>query len=134
MIEIVVKIILTLTFCWWLWTHQLNPREMVVHPFSKRFKEVTEVFAELFPTKNPDHIYQNGKPVGRISGEVKEEINGKIIFQEIYDTADLKQDLPFEWKRERFRILSMESSKSFVLQSDGIKQWVLDRVVCERVR
>jgi len=139
-IEIIFKILVTVIylvisyiFLAWFWTQQIDIKQTILRPFIKYAQGKNEIFV----TRDPSIIYQNGKSVGNISGNV-EEINGKLIFSEIYNTSGLDYNLPFDYKRERLKIIKIGSIIGMqtiaALQGSSVKNNVLKNVVCERIK
>ena len=137
--ELSFKIILTLVvillcfgFLRWIWTHQIDPIETIKRLGKRKAQETLDIFA----TRDQNAIYQGGIIVGKVSGNV-DEVDSKIIFREIFDTSNLNQDLPFEYRRDRLRIISIGSLTGMDIKMvDGkstIKHNVIRDVVCERI-
>ncbi len=138
--ELSFKIILTLVvillcfgFLRWIWTHQIDPIETIKRLGKRKAQETLDIFA----TRDQNSIYQGGIIVGKVSGNV-DEVDSKIIFREIFDTSNLNQDLPFEYRRDRLRIISIGSSTGMDIKMvDGkstIKHNVIRDIVCERIK
>lgn len=138
--ELPFKIILTLVvillcfgFLRWIWTHQIDPIETIKRLGKRKAQETLDIFA----TRDQNAIYQGGIIVGKVSGNV-DEVDSKIIFREIFDTSNLNQDLPFEYRRDRLRIISIGSFTGMDIKMvDGkstIKHNVIKDVVCERIK
>ena len=137
--ELSFKIILTLVvillcfgFLRWIWTHQIDPIETIKRLGKRKAQETLDIFA----TRDQNAIYQGGIIVGKVSGNV-DEVDSKIIFREIFDTSNLNQALPFEYRRDRLRIISIGSFTGMDINMvDGkstIKHNVIRDVVCERI-
>lgn len=81
-------------------------------------------------------VYQDDKIVGHVSGEVK-EVAGKFIFSEISNTPNLKRELPFEYRKEKFSIIDYESSVGLLIDMKPnrteTKLDVITNVVCEKI-
>ncbi len=139
-LELSFKIILTLVvillcfgFLRWIWTHQIDPIETIKRLGKRKAQETLDIFA----TRDQNAIYQGGIIVGKVSGNV-DEVDSKIIFREIFDTSNLNQNLPFEYRRDRLRIISIGSFTGMDIKMvDGkstIKHNVIKDVVCERIK
>lgn len=114
----------------WIWTHQIDPKET----FLRLFRQPQSV--DWLATRDPNKIYQNGRIIGTVSGEV-EESNGKIIFHELSDTQELKRDMPFHYQRAELKIITIRSKigmKSITSDAGlSFRHAVLIDVVCEKV-
>jgi hypothetical protein len=120
-----------LMFLWGVWRSQVDPRATFV-----RILDTLKPKAEVIATRDPNKIYQDGKAVGDVSGEVAED--GRTVkFTRILNTSALKVEQPFEYKRLRLKILSVATRTGmYVNQTDTgtiTGTDVLGDVVCERV-
>ena len=88
--------------------------------------------AAPFVAINPNSIYQNGQEVGNVVGDVLIQEN-RVTFQRITDTGNLNRDEPFEYQRERLRIVEMGSTATVRITNQGLLQNDMKDVVCERV-
>lgn len=86
--------------------------------------------SEIIATRDPMKIYQNGKEVGNITGEVETK-GGVIIFRQICNTSELNQKLPFEYKKETIKIIRCDASFD-IKGGSPVKTNVLEGVVCEK--
>lgn len=88
-------------------------------------------------SRNPNAIYQSGLIVGNVSGQVEGK-DGNFIFNEIYNTSNLKQNLPFEYREEKYKIIKIGSVIGILVDiSDNktkTKLNVLKNVVYEKVK
>ena len=139
-IEIVFKIFMTLVliivFVYsinWIWTHQIDVKETIFGLFKKEAQKKVEWVA----TRDENAIYQNGKIVGNVTAKV-DETEDKLIFHEICNTSKLNQELPFEYRREKLRIIEIGSiiGQENIVTSSGseIKYNIIRNVVCEKVK
>lgn len=139
-LELSFKIILTLVvillcfgFLRWIWTHQIDLVETVKRLGKRKAQETLDIIA----TRDQNAIYQGGIIVGKVSGNV-DEVDSKIIFREIFDTSNLNQDLPFGYRRDRLRIISIGSFIGMDIKMvDGkstTKHNVIKDVACERIK
>jgi hypothetical protein len=137
-VELSIKLVITLlviVFAFkalhWTWTSHIDLKATVERYIRKEPK-----IADVVATRDPNKIYQNGKAVGQVTGEVRTQ-NDQLVFEEITDTSALNHGEPFEYQRLRVRIVEIESLagiKSTVSSAGSvIKQAVLEQVVCERV-
>ena len=128
----VIALLLCIFVIRWLWTHQIDPVETVKRLLGKAEKPV-----EWIATRDPNAIYQNGQIVGNVSGGV-EETDGKMVFREICNTSSLDQDSFFEYRRDRFEIISIGHiiGQEIVTTDKGteIKKALLKNVQCERIK
>lgn len=115
MLELFFKLLISLaaTFVYcsvlcFVWSHQIDVRETV----RKWTRRGVQQPIEQIATREPNAIYQNGKMVGHVSGEVQ-ELEDKIIFDELYDTAELNRNQLFEWKREKLRVISIQGKAQY---------------------
>lgn len=138
--EIIFKIIGTCIVTWiyvaslyWLWTQQIDIKESAFR--ASQFLTLQK--NEWIATRDPMAIYQNSKIVGNICGAVTREAN-TVIFQEIYNTASLNKALPFEYKKEKLKIIRIGTviSVSSIASNYGteVKNNVIKDVVCERAK
>ncbi len=109
-----------------IWKSQIDPKatcSRIVTFFSPP--------SEIIATRDPAKIYQNGKDVGNITGEVETK-NGITIFHQICNTSQLKQKLPFEYKKETFKIIDC-GAEFDIKGGSPIKTNVLEGVTCEKM-
>jgi len=139
-IEIVFKIFMTLVliivFAYlinWIWTHQIDVKETIFGFFKKEAHKKVEWVA----TRDENAIYQNGEIVGNVTAKV-DETEDKLIFYEICNTSKLNQELLFEYRREKLRIIEIGSiiGQENIVTSSGseIKYNIIRNVVCEKVK
>ena len=139
-IEIVFKIIGTLVLIIvfvfsinWIWTHQIDVKETILGLFKKEVERPVDWIA----TRDENAIYQNGEIVGNVTAKV-DETEDKLIFHEICNTSELNQELPFEYGREKLRIIEIGSitGQKIIVTSSGseIKYNIMENVVCQRVK
>jgi hypothetical protein len=108
-----------------VWRSQVDAKATIARWLQKLSPE-TDVIA----TRDPKKIYQNGLSVGDITGEVQEQ-DSKVVFSELSETGSLKGGQPFEWKRHRLRVISIESTIILDLSGGSPRNNVLKKVVCE---
>ena len=125
-------------------------RSFVVTPFVKT--ATSRPTPTLFPSHTPvptltptpvrqdDAIYQDGEIVARVSGVVAvEQSQGRILFEEIYDSNSLDLKSEFEFQKWRLILRGYESFTGFELKTivgpDGPsqirKENVFGNVECE---
>jgi len=97
-------------------------------------KSILNFFTGWVEVVDEKAIYQDGKIVGKVGGDIK-ELNGKIVFQKLYDTVYLKRNLPFKYKRVQFIIKKYGTTALMgFVPGEGMKEAVIDNVICEKVR
>ena len=116
----------------WIWTHQIDVKETILGLFKKEVERPVDWIA----TRDENAIYQNGEIVGNVTAKV-DETEDKLIFHEICNTSELNQELPFEYGREKLRIIEIGSitGQKIIVTSSGseIKYNIMENVVCQRV-
>jgi hypothetical protein len=138
--EIFFKIIGTCIIAWicvaslcWLWTQQIDIRESVF----RAFKFMSLQKSEWVATRDPNIIYQNSASVGNVSGKIEPQ-NGKVIFREICDTSLLNRAMPFEYRRDKFKIIGIRQTiglfSSVSPSGTQVKHNVIIDVVCEKIK
>ena len=138
--EIVFKIFWTLVLIIvfvcsiiWIWTHQIDVKETILGFFKKKVERLVDWIA----TRDENAIYQNGEIVGNVTAKV-DETEDKLIFHEICNTSELNQELLFEYRREKLRIIEIGSiiGQENIVTSSGseIKYNIIRNVVCEKVK
>jgi len=128
-----VLIIVFLCSINWVWTHQIDVKRTILGFFKKGVEKPVDWIA----TRDENAIYQNGEIVGNVTAKV-DETEDKLIFHEICNTSELNRDLPFEYGREKLRIIEIGSiigQKNIVTSSGSeIKYNIMENVVCQRVK
>lgn len=87
----------------WIWTRQLDPRETV----SRFFKKAVEP-PEWVATREASKIYQNGNPVGDITGSV-EQTESQVHFSQLVNTSHFDTNSPFEYQRLKLKVTRIGS-------------------------
>jgi hypothetical protein len=86
----------------------------------------------LQPQRDPDTLYQLGKPVGQVEGVVVDVANGIITFGLVRGAMNLNTDAEFEYRDYKLRI---EGTPSEAGQREGPQgRWIerrLFKVVCK---
>lgn len=122
-----------------VWTSQIDPRETIRRVLNRLFPKPQ---AEIIATRDPNKIYQNGKEVGNVTGQVEIK-NDLVIFHMLSETADLEEDHPLEYKKESFQIISTGSRSGIKITgtvSDGGKLTttqehdVIEDVTCKKLK
>jgi hypothetical protein len=84
-----------------------------------------------------DAIYQNGQIVGNISGNIQEK-DGRSIFSKISNTDLLKRALPFQYRRDKFRIIEIGLVRGMGVVASSLdtknEKDVIENVICEKVK
>jgi hypothetical protein len=111
LISVIVVIVFLLLNVWgiqilrFVWSSQIDTKETFWRSM-KRFISLPKV-SEVIVVRDPNKIYQNGKEVGDVVGQVKIE-DTFIVFEMLTQTIDLKENLPFEYRKDRLRIKSVK--------------------------
>lgn len=143
MVELIFKLVLTfimivvvltaMVTIRWTWSRQIDVKGTILGVLRNK----TEKPLDWVATRDPNAIFQNNNIVGNITGEVKES-DGKIIFTEICDTFNFEIDAPFEYKRDKLKVIKVGvrigSLSSTTNQGTRIKNNVMRNVVCERIK
>ena len=112
----------------WIWTKQLDPRETLLQLFKK-----TAEPPEWIATRESSKIYQNGQPVGDITGPVEQTLN-QIHFSQLANTTYFDTTLPFEYKRLKLKVVKIGSiigMKSEVTEKGAVTlNSVMEDVIC----
>ena len=135
--EFIFKIFLTglvIFFCFgsmkWIWFSQIDVKET-----GRQLLDVPKKSMDWVVTRDDNKIYQEGNIVGSICGEVN-ELEDKIIFEEISDTEQLNNKYPFEYKRNKLKIVSIgarSGAKNVVTLEGSIsRKAVITNVICEK--
>ncbi|MFA5240621.1 MAG: hypothetical protein WC476_13075 [Phycisphaerae bacterium] len=137
--EISFKIIITffgvIVFFFFLkgvWKGQLDVKET----FSRLLKSFVSE-PDFIAKRNPNMIYQAGKEVGIVSGNVIESGNA-ITFEELSETEGLNRENPFEYKRYKLKINRIETFAGLKITASSTnsktRKAVLSNVVCEKLK
>jgi hypothetical protein len=136
--EIVFKIAVTavvlcviyyeLAFVRGVWRSQVDPMATV-----GRILDTLKPRTDMIATRDQSKIYQSGKPIGDVSGEVTEDIE-TVKFTRLMNTSAMLVDQPFESRRLRLKIRSIGfRTGMYVNQTDSgtiTGRDVLSDVVC----
>ena len=129
--QVLFKIIVTILvgfFLYRLWCWDIDVKKTLQKPIKKVL--LTDVIVKRDPMK----IYQDGKEVGDVTGEVK-TIDNSIIFVQISNTAGLKRDLPFEYQGQKLKITKVGPPTGLKFDiGRPTRMDVLPDVECEMVR
>jgi hypothetical protein len=140
--EFIIKIFLTVAviviifFCVislrWIWRSQIDVKET-----GRQLLNTPKRSMDWVATRDTTKIYQEGKIVGTICGEVK-EFNNQIIFKEICNTEQLNKSEPIEYKRDKLKIVStggISGGKIVVTtERSTSKKSIISDVVCEKIK
>jgi len=138
-VEVIFKIAVTgvvlclvyyqLVFLRGLWRSQVDPQATVARLLEKLKPE-----SDVIATRDPSKIYQGGKAVGEVIGEVTQD-GTRFLFKQLANTTALQRDQLFEYRRQRFRIVSIGSRTGMLVNmtDSGTETAtdVLGDVVCE---
>jgi len=138
LMEMSFKIIVTIVavailffFLRWMWKSQIDLKA-TSYRIIKKFIPWTETIA----TREPNKIYQNGKAVGIVTGKIETQ-NDIVIFEELCETGELNQDIPFEYQRQKLQIISVKTTTGMKIvtsqKGSQIKKSVLSNVACKKV-
>jgi len=85
------------------------------------------------PVRQDDAIYQDGEIVARVSGvDAAEQSQGRILFEEIYDSNSLDLKSEFEFQKWRLILRGYESFTGLKIGAiAGLKESVFGNVECE---
>jgi hypothetical protein len=123
---------LQFTFLKWLWPTQIDVKATCSRWFKQSSLQTDSIVA-----RDPNKIYQNSNPVGDITGEVEEKENS-IIFKQLSNTASLNRNMPFEYKRNIYKIKRIKNQIGLKIgvTNTGIDQktGVLENVICEKLQ
>lgn len=139
--EILLKIGITLVtlvfiyyqciFIKWVWTSQIDSKKTISKILKKAAPDT-----DTIATRDPNKIYQNGNVVGDITGQIEEKDN-LIIFKQISNTSNLDQGVLFEYKRNKCRIIRINTSIGIkiVATNSGTERRdaVIEDVVCKKI-
>ena len=128
----ILGVIVFIFFLKGVWKGQIDIKET----WSRVARKVipgTDVIAKRYPNK----IYQDGKEVGTVSGNVQEK-NDTIIFEELCETEELNRDIPFEYQRHKLKIIRINTIAGLRIAisntNSKTKKAVLTNVVCEKIK
>ena len=138
-IEVIFKIGVTITvgvliywqlaFLKWVWPTQIDVKATLCK-FIDKAAHKTDVIA----TRDPNKIYQEGKSVGNVIGKV--EVKDNIVsFTRIGETSNLSRGDPFEYGRDKYKIMRVENAVRLdFFQKGDTHTDVLVNVECMKVQ
>lgn len=126
-IAIVVFVSSLISFWWWMWHSEIDVKETVRRWFMRKPSG-----ADALAIRDPKKIYQNGKEVGDVTGEVK-TIDNFFTFQQVSNTTELNRNLPFEYKGKTLKIVKVGPDIK-IKMGPPMRMNVLEDVICEKVR
>ena len=116
----------------WIWHNQIDLKET-----GRQLLDTPKKSMDWVATRDDKKIYQAGKVVGTICGTVNISGN-KIIFSEICDTELLDMKHPFEYKRDKLKIISnsgIYGTKGVASPEGAIsRKAVITDMVCEIIK
>ena len=124
-IVILVVVVPLIRFVWQTWNNPIDLKESVHRWFKSQ--------SEIIVIRDPKKIYQNGKEVGNVTGQVEERNDDSIIFYELCETSELKRDHPFEYQNETLKITEVGHEVKFKIGTPN-KNNVLENVVCKKLQ
>jgi hypothetical protein len=102
-----------------------------------RFVEQWKPKTNLIAIRDPSKIYQNREALADVTGDVIKD-GSRVIFKRLENAGHLKRAEPFEYQRERYKIIKHGDywSKFTVIDDTGRhdRLEVLEDVVCELVK
>lgn len=126
-IAILVFVGSLISFLYWTWHSEIDVKETVRRWFTRKPSS-----ADVIATRDPKKIYQDGKEVGDVTGQVTTNDNS-VTFQQISNTTELNRNLPFKYKRKTLKIMDSKPETRIKLGSP-VRMNVLEDVVCEEVQ
>jgi len=99
----IILIIIPLYLILWLWGQQVDLKQT----FWNIFKSISPVKKEIIATRDPNKIYQDGKEVGNVTGNVS-RTNEYILFEEVCDTGELNIRNPFEYGKYTLKVTHID--------------------------
>lgn len=137
--ELLIKISITLVTLFvairvlcWTWKSHIDTIASI-----RRVLFSEPQISEVLVTRDSNKLYQNGKEVGDVTGNV-EETKEKIIFKQIANCSDLNTSDVLEYQRFKLKItqigtvIGMKSQVS--PQGSKVLQNVMEDVVCEKCK
>jgi hypothetical protein len=79
---------------------------------------------------DPDTIYQNGMPVGHVTGAEPHPNQSAVYFAKVTDTGNLDRNRDFQYRKWILRLGQVQSSAGIAIGGDGPENAVLSGVVC----
>jgi len=140
-VEIGLKVVVTVIvlvvvyyqaiFLGWMWRSQVDPKETVA-----RVLKTASPDSAIIATRDSKALYQNGKVVAKVTGDVDVTDNA-AVFSQLSDTCGLDRNLPFEYKRDKFKIVKVRTvvGLSISASQSGTENLrdVLEHVECKRM-
>lgn len=135
LLEILLKIVFTIivvgiasSSLYWVWTKQIDVKATLSYLVKKPIEEI----ASYVVTVDENAIYQNGKKVGEVIGEVS-EVEGKLMFHELHSSMNLDIETPFEYRRKQYKIIHIDVMADASPTEHGMVEGFKKNVLCERV-
>jgi hypothetical protein len=123
----ILGVVVFLFFLKGVWRGQIDIKETCLK-IARKVIPWTDVIAK----RSHNKIYQNGREVGTVSGNVQEK-NNTIIFEELCETENLNRDIPFEYQRHKLKIIRIEIINRLKIDN-STKKDVLTNIVCEKIK
>jgi hypothetical protein len=103
----------------------------------RRWFKKASPLENVISVRDPSAIYQDGGVVGLVTGSVDQD-DGVFVFRQLAETAGFRSEKPFEYGRERYRVLRIGSASGIKViatpTGSTARNAVLEDVVCELVR
>lgn len=96
-------------------------------------KALTKPVETPSPGRDPDTIYQNGMPAGKIKSARITLNDSKIYFDQLENAGSLDRAKTFEYRDFRLRFIRADSYIGMLVTSDGVANNVYQHVVSEIV-
>jgi len=126
-IAILVFVYSLISFLFRTWHSEIDVKETVRRWFTRKPSG-----ADVIVTRDPKKIYQDGKDVGDVTGQIK-TIDNSFTFQQVSNTAELNKNLPFEYQGKKLKIVKVGKEIKIKIGTPT-RMNVLEDVVCEMVR
>jgi len=132
--ELLFKVFLTVVVLFfsvvslkWIWRSQIDIKET-----GRKLLETPQKSMDWVVTRDPAKIYQDGKEVGDITGKIETKSN-VIIFYQICNTSGLNESLPFEYKKEKLKVIRC-GGRYDIKGGSPVRTNVLEGVECEKLQ
>lgn len=131
-IAIVIFVYFQIVFLATFWKSHIDPKESFARFLTKMSQQ-----SDLIATRDPNSIYQDGKVVGNVTGKVTIG-DDSVVFEAVTDTSELDLEAPFEYRREKLKIISFGTFTAEVINMPEsgvgveIQHAVLENIVCAR--
>jgi hypothetical protein len=83
------------------------------------------------PKRDPDTLYQNGGPVGKVTGARITLNESKVYFDQIENAGNLDLSKVFEYRDYNLRFVRADSHIGMLVTNNGVATNVYQHVVCD---